>query len=46
MTVIDNTMQVDCLSNFFKHLVKISATVGKNFTKIVMKKPGSALEMR
>ena len=45
MTVSDNTIQAEGLSDFFKNLGKSSFKVGKKLAKNVMKNPSRALDI-
>ena len=45
MIVNDNTIQAECLGDFFKNLGKISAKAGKKLAKNVTRNPGRALDL-
>ena len=45
MKVIDNTIQAEGLSSFFKNLGKVSAKASKKLATNVLKNPGRALEL-
>ena len=45
MTVSDNTIQAEGLSNFFKNLGKTSVKVGKKLVKNVLSNPSRALDI-
>ena len=44
MTVSDNTIEAEGLSDFFKNLGKSSVKVGKKLAKILLKNPSRALD--
>ena len=46
MRVPDNTIQAECLGDFFKFLGKIGLNVSKKMAKNVLTNPGRALENR
>ena len=45
MIVSDNTIQAECLSDFFKNLDKSSVKLGKKLAKNVLKNPSRALDI-
>ena len=45
MTVSDNRIEADGLSDFFKNLGKSSVKVGKKLAKNVLKNPSRALDL-
>ena len=45
MIVSDNTIEAECLSDFFKNLGESSVKVGKNLAKNVLKNPSRALDI-
>ena len=45
MTVSDNTIEAEGLSDFFKNLGKSSVKVGKKLAKKVLKNPSRALDI-
>ena len=45
MIVNDNTIQAECLGNFFKNLGKKGANISKKVAENVLKNPGRALEI-